>query len=290
MSLLSFEDITNGQQWIGLGIAGNQAGHLAQAGESDDFKDVLSTDDNTPKGLFPWYLPGADNFLGKTPLSSTELNLCANDPIQPEPEIALIVQFHYSGEGKALSSLEVRGFTVFNDCSRRIPAEKISMKKNWGEASQGMLDAIVPLNDFASIGGKIEQFRLGCYLIRDGELIEYGKSTSVSEYCYLNNQLSDWLVDQINNQKDHGPLETLSGIFTSLKPAYGVIGIGATCYTEFGNSEQRFLREGDEVIVTAYDARQYSKAQVEDLLKNGDEHKPSENLLILRQSVSNTRR
>ena len=45
-------------QVIGLGVAGNFAGHLEQAGESADFVDVVVADQNAPKGIFPFYLPG----------------------------------------------------------------------------------------------------------------------------------------------------------------------------------------------------------------------------------------
>ncbi|MDD4856037.1 MAG: DUF5718 family protein, partial [Sulfuricurvum sp.] len=45
------------KNFIGLGVAGNFALHLEQAGESADFKDVLTDDPNGPKGMFPFYIP-----------------------------------------------------------------------------------------------------------------------------------------------------------------------------------------------------------------------------------------
>ena len=58
------------QQVIGLGVAGNFAGHLEQAGEARDFVAVKVKDAIAPKAIFPFYLPGvADHFLGTYPLS-----------------------------------------------------------------------------------------------------------------------------------------------------------------------------------------------------------------------------
>ena len=48
----------------GIGVAGNFAGHLEQAGEAADFANVVPTAAEAPKGIFPWYVPGRDDFLG----------------------------------------------------------------------------------------------------------------------------------------------------------------------------------------------------------------------------------
>ena len=42
---------------ICLGVAGNFAHHLEQAGELEDFKDVVTATPDAPKGIFPFYLP-----------------------------------------------------------------------------------------------------------------------------------------------------------------------------------------------------------------------------------------
>jgi len=284
MSILTLDEITEGKNWVGLGIAGNQAEHLDQAGEADDFKDVVALE-NAPKGMFPWYLPGSDCFLGVDPLSSEQIQLKGNTRLQPEPEIALVVKFDYAeGGDKLIGGLDVVGFSAFNDCSRRENEPKISMKKNWGAASQGMASAIVPTSDFSSVGGSIERYRLGCYLERDGKVLQYGKDTAVSDYCYFNETLVNWMVNQINSQTDHGPLEAISDMIAKSKPEYGVIGIGATCYSDFGNSDKRFLEDGDKVFVTAYDASKYSSEEVEKLLIE-DNLEANLDLIILKQET-----
>jgi len=40
--LKTLEEIIDGKAFVGFGVAGNQAEHLAQAGEANDFKDVVA--------------------------------------------------------------------------------------------------------------------------------------------------------------------------------------------------------------------------------------------------------
>lgn len=285
MEALTLKAITKGENWIGFGIAGNQAEHLNQAGEAEDFKEITAPE-NAPKGMFPWYLPGSTCFLGVNPLSSKQITLASNTKLQPEPEIALVVKFKFShSPEKIIEDLSVIGFTVFNDCSRRITAPKISLKKNWGVASQGMAQHILLVDDFTSKGGKIDNFRLSCYIKRKGELIQYGKDTAVTDYCYFNQPLVDWIINQINTQQDHGPLEKISSMLLNSQAEYGVIGIGATCYSPFGNSDDRFLIVGDQVIIIAYDSTQHSANDIEKDLAEGENTQHPATVLVLRQTV-----
>ncbi len=65
-------DLEEMHGWFGFGVAGNFAGHLEQAGEAADFVTVASEGD-APKGIFPWYIPGAGGLLGEFPLSHDAL-------------------------------------------------------------------------------------------------------------------------------------------------------------------------------------------------------------------------
>ncbi|WP_105044263.1 DUF5718 family protein [Rubritalea profundi] len=286
MKIVTLDEITQGQDWVGLGIAGNQAEHLAQAGEADDFKEVVALE-NAPKGMFPWYIPGSDSFLGVHPLSHDRLNNNSEGFLQPEPEIALVVKFEYSDrDEKLLDDISVLGFSAFNDCSRRVAAAKISQKKNWGAASQGMAKEILSIDDFTREGGTSDNYRLTCYLKRDGELLQYGKDTAVTDYCYSNQTLVDWMVNQINTQQDNGPLEPIGQMLVTSKPAYGIIAIGATCYSEFGNSEMRFLKEDDEILVIAYDGDQHTTSALEKSLIGSPLPESNASRLILQQQVT----
>lgn len=286
MDTLTLDQITEAKPWIGLGIAGNQPGHLGQAGEADDFKDIIALE-SAPKGLFPWYIPGNQDFLGINPLSSRKLNLNRQTHLQPEPEVCLVVKFDYTEQGQhateVIKGLSVIGYSVFNDCSRRVNEPKLSLKKNWGADSQGMAEEILPIDDFLSTDSSIMSYRIGCFLRRDGEMITYSKDTAVSEYCYFNTTLTEWIINQINTQKDQGPLEYLAGVFQQNKPELGLIAIGATSYSDFGNSDQKFLKDGDEVTVVLYDSHLYAAAEIQKICQQADVSQ--KNLLILRQSV-----
>ena len=56
------------KNFIGLGVAGNFAGHLEQAGEAADFLQVKTEEAIQPKAIFPFYVPSER-------LSSTEPSL-----------------------------------------------------------------------------------------------------------------------------------------------------------------------------------------------------------------------
>lgn len=90
-------------QFIGLGVAGNFAGHLEQAGEALDFANVKTQEIIQPKAIFPFYVPAKQlaeySFLSQYPLSSSQIQSPKTekaDNLQIEPEIALICDIHYS--------------------------------------------------------------------------------------------------------------------------------------------------------------------------------------------------
>jgi len=126
---------------IGLGVAGNFAKHLEQAGELKDFEHVVTKEADAPKGIFPFYLPGSKSFLGTYCIGTDHLKLPAYEAnAQVEPEIALLCEIVYD-ETMRVADLMPQAFTTFNDCTiRKEGAKKISEKKNWGADSKGIGD------------------------------------------------------------------------------------------------------------------------------------------------------
>ena len=270
-------------QAIGLGVAGNFTGHLEQAGEASDFTNVTAAE-GAPKGVFPFYVPpvrSADpkHFLHTFPLSSDTIAHPGEIEGQPanlqiEPELALLCGLDYAAdETRVLVSVTPTHVAAYNDCSTRRPnATKISQKKNWGADTKGLAsDQWIALDTFAS-GGMLDRFRLACYLFRDGALHPYGEDSPVAGpdgYGYMYGQLTDWLIERLNHQRDQGPLEDLAGwLKVAGHPRHAVISIGATRYTELG--ETTYLQPGDESIVVAYDAQQHSTEALEAALLAGD--------------------
>ncbi len=237
---------------ICLGVAGNFAHHLKQAGEEKDFKDVVTDEVDTPKGIFPFYLPGSKSFLGLYSIGTDTLqlpNYVAN--AQVEPEIAILFDIYYDNANKVID-LVAKKFTTFNDCTiRKEGAKKISQKKSWGSNSKGIGDKWIPIEKFEK-GGVMDSYHLCSFVKRDGVLHPYGVDAPLLGYSYFYTKLKRWLIDKMNHQKEFGPLEDISMHLKECKyPKQALISIGATAYAEFG--EKNYLKSGDEIYVIAYD-------------------------------------
>ncbi|QIM67348.1 hypothetical protein A4G16_08215 [Mannheimia granulomatis] len=255
------------QHFIGLGVAGNFAGHLEQAGEAADFMKVKTVEAIQPKAIFPFYVPsdnlGNYQFLATYPLSSDAINFPQDaDNLQIEPEIALICDIEY--QANKVVSLHPTHFAAYNDCSIRRPnAHKICEKKNWGASSKGISLTHLPLDTFSE-EGTLDHYNIACFHKRNGVLNAYGIDSPAVEYSYFHQKLLDWIVDRMNNQTDEGPMNNIAEMLKqSDYPTKAIISIGATRYTPFG--ESNFLQVGDISIVVVYNAKKYSYAQIEEM-------------------------
>jgi hypothetical protein len=266
---------------IGLGVVGNFRGHLEQAGEMNEFGSISVEEDHAPKGLFPIYLPATSGqFIEVYPLSA---NMIARPKdggkIQSEPEVALLCDLKYH-EGKVTSLLPTH-FAAYNDCSIRRPsAGKISERKNWGADSKGISTQHIAIDSFSQ-GGIMDNYRLVCFLRREGVVEAYGVDSPLVEYSYFHEKLVNWLVEKMNSQPDEGPLESISSLLeTANYPKKAVISIGATRYTDFG--EKTYLQAGDESFVIVYDSKLHKNPL--DLLNSGKDC-PGKGFSVLYQTV-----
>lgn len=257
-------------KFIGLGVAGNFAGHLEQAGEASDFVAVVVRDTTAPKALFPFFVPGHPGQLGVYPLSDKaiflpEAAVSGDEKVQIEPEVALWCELEYAD--KQVVAIHPRAFGAYNDCSIRRPnAKKISEKKNWGEESKGLAANLLPLSGFAA-GCELDDYRIACYLERDGELYAYGVDSAAIDYSYFHGKLLDWAIDKFNHQQDEGPAEHIQGLLAQAgHPPHALISIGATRYTPFG--ETHFLKPGDTSCVVVYPGSRYSEADIREAIRS----------------------
>ena len=163
-------------------------------------------------------------------------------------------------------AIHPRAFGAYNDCSIRRPnAKKISEKKNWGEESKGLAAKLLPLSGFAA-GCELDDYRIACYLERDGELHAYGVDSAAIDYSYFHGQLLDWAIDKFNHQQDQGPAEHIQGLLAQAgHPPHALISIGATRYTPFG--ETHFLKPGDTACVVVYPGSRYSEADIREAIR-----------------------
>ena len=280
------------KKFLGLGVAGNFALHLDQAGEAEDFKNVITADEAAPKGMFPFFLPRMQNPVNKAelhakkilttyPLGADYIKLPKEDVnVQAEPEVAIIFDLHYSaGE---LSRITPKYFGAYNDYSIRVKgAQKISDKKNWGHETKGFSNTIIEIDKFSE-GGVMDNYSICSFLKRDGEVHAYGEDVELTGYSYFHEKLSDWILNQIRTQEEFGPLEPLSEyIHACDNPQEAIVSIGATRYSEYG--EKTFLKTGDESIVVVYDNTKYSSKDILESVKTSKY--PSENISVLAQKA-----
>ena len=253
------------KNFIGLGVAGNFAGHLEQAGEAADFLQVKTEEAIQPKAIFPFYVPSetlssTEQFLSTYPLSHDTISFPQDaDNLQIEPEVALICEIHYQ-DGQ-VNKLKPSHFAAYNDCSIRRPnARKICEKKNWGENSKGISATQIALDKFEQ-GGILDNYHIACFHKRNGVLNTYGEDSPAASYSYFHQKLLNWIIDKMNHQPDQGPMNHIAELIKqSHQPAHAIISIGATRYTPFG--ETNFLQVGDTSIVVVYDATKYTHDQI----------------------------
>ena len=252
---------------IGLGVAGNIAGHLDQAGEATGFSKAEAGERDAPKGMFPFYVPAKTGKCTEVyPYSSSLISIpTKGENLQIEPELAIICSIQY--ENQLVKSLTPISFGAFNDCSiRKLDADKLSEKKNWGTNSKGISDTIIDIDEF-STNGILGHYSIVAYVRRDGVLHPYGVNSPICDYSYIYQELLDWMVSRMNSQLDEGPLECINELIKlSNYPDHAVIGIGATNYTDFG--KKNFLKAGDEGFVVVYSRQEYTLEQIETLLKS----------------------
>lgn len=286
---------------FGFGVAGNFAGHLEQAGEAADFTSVQTAVAEAPKGIFPWYAPvasastdvpaGADGlvpeFLHTYPLSHDEIQLPEGDGLnlQIEPEVGVLAAVDYDPRSGVATALRPLAIGAFNDCSIRRPgAKKISHKKNWGPASKGLSRTWFAIDDLTA-DGPTASWRLACFLRRGEAVHAYGVDSRLPDYSYYGATLLDWIVERLANQtgSDDTPLEPVGAYLrASGGPEHVLIGIGATRYTEVG--ETTFLEPGDASIVIVYDAAAQTPEDVAAAVTAGREDELA-NASVLRQRV-----
>ena len=273
-------------EFLGLGIAGNFALHLAQAGELEEFKDVITAEEAAPKGMFPFYLPNtpttsAKEMLKTYPLSYDTVKLPKEDVnVQAEPEVGLVCDIEY--ENANVSKITPTHFGAYNDCSIRVAgASKISDKKNWGENSKGFSDRLFEIDKFCD-GGVMDSFSICSFLKRHDELHQYGEDVELSGYSYFYEKLTEWIKNQLNTQEDFGPLEELSKYIAECDyPSKAIISIGATRYSEYG--ESTFLNKGDEVIIVVYNNKISSLDSIVNAIKTDTYN--TESMSVLSQKV-----
>ncbi len=269
-----------------FGVAGNFTGHLEQAGEAESFKNVVTKTQDEPKAVFPTYIPASSpeipEFLNVFPFSSEKISYPPESEeeqnLQIESECAVI--FDVSWENGKICSLKPVCFGASNDCSiRRKGKCKISWKKNWGKNTKGFSSNAIEIDRFSS-AGNISRYRIKSFLVRAfRQVFEYGEDSRISDYSYIYDRLTEWLINKINTQEDFESAENIRlYLEKSGFPEKIMVSIGATRYTDFG--KENFLQKGDEAVVVLYPEDKYKGEEITEFVQNADYSKTDISFLV----------
>lgn len=271
------------RDFLGFGVVGNFAFHLEQAGEASTFALVKTTCDNAPKGIFPFYVPNAHNFLSNDCFDNNYLIIPEKTLVQAEPEVALRCELEYDEDGK-VKDIKVKSFMAFNDASirRDTTAIKVSQKKNFSNASRGFGNEIL-IDKFDS-SGICQNFSIVSFLKNQNGFFRYGECAKLSEYNYFYSTLIEWMKVTFNTQKDYTVLENLLSIIKQsgyIKEA--IISVGATRYEKA--YESYFLNHGDEISIVVFNHNKYSLELIESFIQNDTQIPDKSDISILKQVV-----
>ena len=116
-------------------------------------------------------------------------------------------------------------------------------------------------------GGVLDRYRIASFHKRGDKVSRYGEDSPVVGYSYFHEKLLNWIIDRMNHQQDVGPTENIAEHLANANyPEQALISIGATRYTEYG--ETHFLQSGDTSIVVVYDGDKYSQEDVARMATN----------------------
>jgi hypothetical protein len=271
---------------LGLGIAGNSAGHLQQTGE---IKGLSAVDDAAkPQALFPFFVPNArEAYLACMPYSTSKLCLpTGQEPkVQMEPELALKVAVSYDPDG-VVKQLTALTMSIINDATyRNANVSKLAEKKNWGGATKGVAAHEIVIDSFVA-GSNLDHYRLCGFHQNNGQWHLCGLDTAITEYTYFYQELQHWLLKQIQQQQDKSALHDIQDLLAQANyPEQVLISIGATRYTAYGELHQ--LLSGDQTLVVLYDSRAYQFQEIAALIEKTDSLKALSNdkIIFLQQLV-----
>jgi len=264
---------------FGLGVAGNVAGHMAQAGEAEA---GASAAQKTPAAVFTWYAPHPYTVdatekevvgrLQRFPVTNAVIELPHSlegaGKVQVEPEIALYVDVVYSKDGNSVERLVPRRLAAFNDCSIREleGSDKLSQKKNWGFGSKG-----ISLRSFRvhsmSKGTLVDKLALTSYVKRGSTIHQYSVNAAARNYLMFHDELLEWIIEQINTQKNTGKWEEIfPELVRSDYPTSMWIALGAGEYTEWGATN--YLQRSDETLVALYNEDEHPNGLHDELVRD----------------------
>ena len=122
--------------------------------------------------------------------------------------------------------------------------------------------------------------RIKSFLVRSfRQVFEYGEDSRISDYSYIYDRLTEWLINKINTQEDFESAENVRLYLEKAGfPEKIMVSIGATRYTDFG--KENFLQKGDEAVVVLYPEDKYKGEEITGFVQNADYSKTDISFLV----------
>jgi len=291
---------------VGLGVAGNVAGHMEQAGEASPKSASGTPPPSTPAAIFAFYVPQADT-LSEQILPETADGLAFYVPqwtrsasvearqerlgpqdgwqfpvtnnvidfpqwegaknVQVEPEIALFADIVYTKDGSSVERLVPRKVAAFNDCSIR---QLDGSEKLSEKKNWGWGSKGISLQTFKinsfAKNSMVDHLVLVSYVKRDGQIHQYSLHAPARSYLMFHDALLDWIVDRMNTQQDSGKWENISSLLQASDHPTSV-------WIALGAGEytawgrENFLQPRDETLVIVYDEREFTGSPSQERIK-----------------------
>jgi hypothetical protein len=276
----------NLEKSVAFGVFGNLAKDK-EVEVNDDYS-RLKPDFENPKGIYPIYVNPSKNkqpsFLNQFPFATRKLRIPSlYDNIQIEASLLLECEIKYHND--AVLYINPKRFTAFNNASiYRLTTHKISHNKNWGQDSKGVANKWVKIDRFSE-GGNLDNYRIVSFVKKQGSFFQYTEDTQIISYSYFYDNLLDWLLKQLNGQKESNNFEGAKELLTEADhPEKLLISVGETEQTQFGQTN--FLQDRDEIFVVLYDHRRYRAESIKAyLLAYGTRNVDYDGMVILHQRV-----
>lgn len=240
---------------ICIGIIGNFFGHLSAAERVEEHP--------YPNGIFVIHREHAET------LSTGDQAMYppAGSHVDIEPEFVVRFRVEYA-DGK-VSNLHPLQLTIGNDFTiRKLDgSEKISQRKAWGEKSKGINQYWWDIKGFTPEDYG-QELKLVSYIERDGKMYCATPLVDCTEMKLFHQELIDWMVAQINGQKNENMYEPILPVVEEQGyPEELILFTGAPNYSDWG--EENFIERGDNVHIVAFNEDKISQEEVESRFIDG---------------------
>jgi len=180
-----------------------------------------------PSGLCPLYVPGAADFLGVYPVSSSRLRLpSGTDSLVFSLEMAIFCELEYGPAGE-VEAVVPRMAGAFLGGAVGEAGMKWSIRRHWGSFCAAVSAEFEVLDRFAP-GGVADAWNWKVEVVRDGACVSAQECAPARDYPLFHERFLEWAKFTLNHQSDHGAFERVGLRLAQAElPMHALITLGA---------------------------------------------------------------